>query len=48
MTRLPDLTWRPAYAYLPGQTERHPENLIDERKNANTAVFGFDVLLRVS
>ena len=34
MTRLPDLTWRPAYAYLPGQTERHPEILFDEIKNA--------------
>ena len=32
MTRLSDLKWRPAYAYLPGQTERHPETLFDEIK----------------
>ena len=34
MQHFQDPTWRPPYAYLPGQTERHPEALFDEIKSA--------------
>lgn len=44
MERLPDPAWRPSYAYLPGQTARHPEDLFDDIKSACNGVKYHDFL----
>ena len=31
-----DMGWRPAHAYIPGQTDRHPEGLFDPLKQVST------------
>ena len=44
MEHLPDPAWRPSYAYLPGQTARHPEDLFDDIKSACNGVKYYDFL----
>ena len=33
MSQLRDLSWRPPYAYVPGQTKRHTDDIFDTIKN---------------
>ena len=48
MEHFPDPTWRPSYAYLPGQTLPHPEALFDDIKSACNGVEYYDFLNTVS